>query len=84
MTQRNNTVIHSLEAQDHLKCVDIFQRSDSTFGFEEFRRDVEDSNGWFPTGNYFNIVFSSAEAALEKAKDLVPWINQKKPTPHSQ
>ena len=82
MIQRNKTVTHSLEAQDHSKCVDIFQRSDSTFGFEEFRRDIEDTSGWFPTGRYSNIVFSSAEAALEKAKDLVPWISKKETIYH--
>ena len=84
MTQRNKTVIQSLETQDNLKCVDIFQRRDSTFGFEEFRRDIEDATGWFPTGNYSNIIFLSAEKALEKAKDLVPWLNQKESTSRSQ
>jgi len=82
MIQRNKTVIHSLETQDHSKCVDIFQRSDSTFGFEEFRRDIEDTSGWFPTGRYSNTIFSSAEAALEKAKDLVPWISKKETISH--
>ena len=84
MTTKNNVVIHSLEAQDHLRCVDIFQRPDSTFGFEEFRRDIEDASGWFPTGNYSRIVFSSAEAALERAKALVPWLIQKETTSRSQ
>ena len=83
MTQRNNTVIHSLEAQDRLRCVDIFQRPDLTFGFDEFRRDIEDASGWFPTGHYSNIILSSAEEALKRAKAQVPWLIQEETTSRS-
>ena len=38
----NKTVIVSINADDGWRCVDIFQRLDQSFGFDEFRRDVED------------------------------------------
>ena len=76
-----HTVIHSVEREDGLRCVDIFQRLDSTFGFEEFRRDVEDSSGWFSTKNYLHAEFSSAEAALEQAKEHVHWIGKREVLP---
>ncbi|MEP7171919.1 MAG: hypothetical protein ABI705_00385 [Aestuariivirga sp.] len=35
-------VFISNENIEHDRCVDLFERSDGTCGFEEFRRDVED------------------------------------------
>jgi hypothetical protein len=36
-------VFDSVENDHHDRCVDLFQRPDGTWGFEEFRRDVEDA-----------------------------------------
>ena len=38
--------------------VDIFQWPDATFGFEEFRRDLEDNAGWFALGHHAHLVFA--------------------------
>ena len=67
-------VLNSLEnyAGDH--CVDIFVRTDGTFGFEEYRRDPEDASGWFSLHRYSRQVFSTAENALAEAKSRVAWI----------
>ena len=67
-------VLKSLEnsAGDH--CVDIFVRTDGTFGFEEYRRDPEDASGWFSLHRYSRQVFSTAENALAEAKSRVAWI----------
>jgi hypothetical protein len=35
-------VFISIENSDHDRCVDLFSRPDGTYGFEAFRRDVED------------------------------------------
>ena len=67
-------VVASLEndAGDH--CVDLFERADGTFGFEEYRRDHEDGKGWFPLLRYANLVFNSEEEALAQAKERVAWL----------
>ena len=39
-------VFSSVENLEHDRCVDLFSRPDATFGFEEFRRDVEDRGDW--------------------------------------
>jgi hypothetical protein len=35
--------MESIENPQHDRCVDIFERPDRTFGFEEFRRDAQDA-----------------------------------------
>lgn len=60
------------DAGDH--CVDVFQRDDGTFGFEEYRRDPEDGRGWFPLQRYSSLVFESEEAALARAGMTVAWL----------
>ena len=36
-------VLESVENDEHDRCVDLFRRHDGSFGFEVFRRDVEDA-----------------------------------------
>lgn len=60
-------------AGDH--CVDIFLRDDGTFGFEEYRRDVEDMSGWFPLHRYSKQVFATDQDALARAKAAVAWMS---------
>ena len=73
-----NKVLRSIIIADGGRCVDIFARADGTYGFEEFRRDVEDPSGWFAIGNHSNKNFNTEESALKKAKVLVPWIQNTK------
>ena len=40
-----NLVVKSINAAGEDRCVDIFCRPDGTFGFDEYRRDVEDQRG---------------------------------------
>ncbi|SFI32508.1 hypothetical protein SAMN05216304_102260 [Bosea sp. OK403] len=39
-------VFDSVENVEHDRCVDCFSLPDGSFGFEEFRRDVEDGGAW--------------------------------------
>jgi hypothetical protein len=41
-------VFDSVENDEHDRCVDLFRRPDGSFGFELFRRDVEDEGRWTP------------------------------------
>jgi hypothetical protein len=59
-------------AGDH--CVDVFVREDGTFGFEEYRRDVEDLKGWFPLRRYSHQVFATCDDALAQAQATVAWM----------
>ena len=67
-------VFRSIENGDHDRCVDLFQRPDRTFGFEEFRRDVEDAGEWTPVQFYSGAVYISGEAALSAAIGTVSWL----------
>lgn len=67
-------VFNSIENDAHNRCVDLFQRPDGTFGFEEFRADVEDAGAWTPVGYYSVLVHSSKEAALNAAINAVAWL----------
>ena len=67
-------VVDSIENDEHNRCVDVFQRPDGSFGFEEFRRDVEDAGAWTPVQFYSSAVYQSKEAALNAAAKAVTWL----------
>lgn len=67
-------VIASIENGEHDRCVDIFSRPDSTFGFEEFRRDVEDSGAWTPVAYFSGREFWTESEAYLSAEESVPWL----------
>src|SRR5882724_2496553 len=67
-------VFASLENVSHDRCVDIFCRPDSTFGFEEFRRDVEDAGEWTPVQFFSSRVFALSDDAYSAAERSVPWL----------
>jgi len=70
-----NKVLRSIETGDGVRCVDIFVRPDATFGFEEYRRDVEDQRGWVPVGFYAEQVYSTEAAAFNEAIAKVAWLS---------
>ncbi|WP_424977402.1 hypothetical protein [Leisingera sp. S232] len=69
-----NTVLQSVNLDGGFVCVDIFQRPDDTYGFDEFRRDPEDGRGWYSIGHYGNRVFDSAAAAIQEARTCIEWL----------
>lgn len=69
-----NKVLRSVNLDGETICVDIFVRSDGTFGFDEFRRDPEDGRGWYSIGHHGMRSYSSEEAALRAAVDTVGWL----------
>ena len=70
-------VIASLSNETGDHCIDVFQRDDGTFGFEEFRRDHEDLRGWFSLHRYGTQIYASEAAALNDAKTAVQWLSDK-------
>ncbi len=70
-------VVHdSIENGQHDRCVDLFRRPDGSFGFEEFRRDVEDVGAWTPVAYYSQAAFASRQAALDVAIVRVVWLDE--------
>lgn len=67
-------VVSSINSPEGDHCVDIFEREDRTFGFEEYRRDPEDMRGWFPLHRYSTQVFATERDALAQAKATVAWM----------
>ncbi len=70
-----NKVILSVNLEGDTVCVDIFERPDGSFGFDEFRRDPEDMRGWFSIGYHGEKRFETAEGALTRAKQTVGWLD---------
>jgi hypothetical protein len=67
-------VLRSIENDQHDRCVDLFRRPDGSFGFEEFRRDVEDAGAWTPVAFYSGTAYATREAALSAAVARVVWL----------
>ena len=70
-----NKVVRSINAHGETICVDIFRRPDGSYGFDEFRRDPEDSRGWFSIGHHAGRVYQTAEAALADARKDIGWLD---------
>ncbi len=68
------TVFDSVENAAADRCVDLFRRLDGSYGFEEFRRDVEDRGAWTPVAYYSGAVYPTAAAALAAARREVSWL----------
>jgi hypothetical protein len=67
-------VFASIENDVHDRCVDVFCRPDRTFGFEEFRRDVEDAGAWTPVHYFSGVAYATPDEAYDAAERLVPWL----------
>jgi len=67
-------VFASIENPEHDRCVDLFRRPDGSYGFEEFRRDVEDRGYWTPIRYFSGSVYSSQEAVALAAMRSVVWL----------
>ena len=78
MSQRldRSWIVHrSVENDEHDRCVDLFERPDGSWGYEEFRRDVEDAGRWTPVQYYSGLVYASREDALAAAMRSVGWLS---------
>ena len=67
-------VFISIENLEHDRCVDFFSREDGSYGFEEFRRDVEDGGQWTPVHYYSSVAYLSAADARNAAERCVHWL----------
>ena len=58
---------------DGTRRVDIFQREDKTFGFEELKFGAQE-NAWYPVGGHSLAIIDSFENALREAQSRVQWL----------
>jgi hypothetical protein len=77
----HGTVLRSVTAPDGTHCIDLFRRTDGSCGFEVYRRDSEDTRGWFAVGAFASIVYPTAEAAWQAARTWVQWLSESDATP---
>lgn len=74
---RDRKVITSLHNDAVDRCVDIFVRSDGTYGYDEFRRDIEDQGTWFVTRHNQRGVYPSREDAMAAAVAEMAWLRKR-------
>lgn len=65
--------VKTLENSDGLRRVEIFVRSNGTFGFTELVWDAEDQ-AWCPFGRYSDAFCATAQLAESEARGRVAWL----------
>ena len=68
------TIVETIVHADGTRRVEIFQRRDGSFGFEELRL-VEPERAWLVSGCYTNSFSASAEIAIREARARVSWLS---------
>ena len=58
---------------DGTRKVEIFQRGDNTFGFEELEFG-NDENVWYPVGKYSFAIIDSLDNATREAEGRIQWL----------
>ncbi|MFJ5297717.1 hypothetical protein ACIQAL_14455 [Pseudomonas sp. NPDC088368] len=72
MAKAEWTVLDSVENDERNRCVDIFVRTDGSYGFEEFRFDPEDGQ-WMKTRYYADQRFVALDQVYSEIERRVPW-----------
>ena len=67
-------VLASHQTFEGNRCVDIFRRPESTFGFEEFRKDPEDVGAWTPVSYFSGREYPTEAETIDAACQAVPWL----------
>jgi len=69
-----NKVVRSINDETGNRCVDIFVRPEGSFGFEEYRRDMEEGGAWGSASGFSGREFASADASFAAALESVAWL----------
>ncbi len=72
-------VTNSFENDERNRCVDIVQRPDGRYGFQEWRREPEDLSGWFLMFDSQPTHFESEPEAISCARSAIFWFMEKYP-----
>lgn len=66
-------VVHPIWNAKRTRRVEVFQRGNGQFGFEEFTYGIEEQS-WFPYGRRSESFTDSLEDAIREARDRVSWV----------
>ena len=72
---KKKVVVRSINNFDKSRCIDIFKREDNSFGYEEYRRDLETNEGWYKIGFLEHLIFTNEEEAYTSASENILWLN---------
>jgi len=72
----SSVVLNSIENLNGDRCLDVFERDDGTFGFEEFRKEPESKTGWVLVGYYSDGMYKTQALAFLEAENRVLWLNE--------
>jgi hypothetical protein len=70
----NPDVVATIHSDDGDRCVKIVKRPDGTFGFDEYRRDPEDSGGWTFVKSAAQSIYPTQEQAAAAARAGLGWL----------
>ena len=73
-----NIIKETFTNSDGTRKVEIFQRENQTFGFEEFEFGSEE-NSWYPIGRYSLAIINSLDNAIREAESRVSWLRNHSP-----
>ncbi|MEX0282755.1 MAG: hypothetical protein AB3N13_16355 [Arenibacterium sp.] len=71
-----NKVVRSINALGEQRCVDIVQDPEGRFGYAEYRRDPEETHGWYPAGMSEAPIYETQEEAEAAARRAVAWLTE--------
>ena len=74
MNRKDRLVVASLQTDDGFRCVDIVQRPDGLYFWDEWRRDPEDPSGWHTAGRQSVGEFLTEEQARHDAARNIDWL----------
>ncbi|MDY7548987.1 hypothetical protein RGU75_22495 [Glaciimonas sp. CA11.2] len=67
-------VIHSIEDETGVHCVDVALDDNGTFTFKVFRKDPEDQGRWTLVADYAKTTYATEAEALAVAGGTRPWV----------
>ncbi|MBT3656418.1 MAG: hypothetical protein HOI73_06055 [Alphaproteobacteria bacterium] len=71
---KKKRVISSHNNETGSQCVDVFIVNEQFYGFCQYRRDIEDQNGWFIYGSQSDAVYVSYDEAYLAATKAISWL----------
>jgi len=72
--ERPWSVLESYETFEGTHCVDVFVRTNETYGFEAFRRDPEDAGRWTSMNQFSSHEYPSSADAIAAAQEKIQWL----------
>ena len=67
-------VIHSIEDDTGMHCVDVALNDDGSYTVKVFRKDPEDGGRWTLTADYSKTAYVTEAEAFAAASAKVPWV----------